>query len=200
MRDFTHRVSLYWPSVPETLRLTPNTVRIAELRDRLQAAGPPPYIGVTWRAGTAPEEQSAQHWVLYKTVPLAALGGALRGTHATLIALQRNPGSGEIDALAAACGRPVHDFTAFNEDLEGMLALLALLDDYVTVSNTNVHLRAAVGKTARVLVPMPAEWRWMQAGGYSPWFPECPIYRQSLQGDWGAALAALAADLERRSG
>ena len=75
-----------------------------------------------------------------------------------------------------------------------MLALLALIDDYVGVSNTNMHLRAAAGKTARVLVPCPAEWRWM-ASGSSPWFPGFGIYRQALNGRWEDALTALRRDI-----
>ena len=90
----------------------------------------------------------------------------------------------------------MHDFSAWNEELESMLALLALLDEYVGVSNTNMHLRAAVGKGARVLVPTPAEWRWRQSGRQSPWFPGFSIYRQSLQGRWNAALVELARDLD----
>ena len=111
------------------------------------------------------------------------------------IALQRLPAAGEIDALAAACGRPIADFTALNESLEDMLALLELLDDYIGVSNTNMHLRAAAGRAARVLVPSPSEWRWMNRGKRSPWFPQFSIYRQSLSGDWTPALAQLERDL-----
>jgi len=85
----------------------------------------------------------------------------------------------------------VHDFSALNEDLEGMLALLALIDEYIGVSNTNMHLRAAAGRTAHVLVPCPAEWRWMAAGESSPWFPGFSIYRQGLDGNWGPAFAKL---------
>jgi hypothetical protein len=89
----------------------------------------------------------------------------------------------------------VHDFTDLNDDLEDMLALLTLIEEYVGVSNTNMHLRAAAGRTARVLVPRPAEWRWLNAGRASPWFPGFALYRQSLQGDWRAAFAALERDL-----
>ena len=102
--------------------------------------------------------------------------------------------------MAHALGRPVHDFTALNEELEGMLALLALVDDYVGVSNTNMHLRAGVARAARVLVPCPAEWRWMTSGSESPWFPGFTVYRQSMQGDWNAALGALERDLIVRFG
>ncbi len=60
---------------------------------------------------------------------------------------------------------------------------------------TNVYLRAGAGRTSRVLVPNPPEWRWMAAGDESPWFPGCPVYRQKLGGDWGEAFARLAGDL-----
>jgi hypothetical protein len=81
-----------------------------------------------------------------------------------------------------------------------MLALLALIDEYVGVSNTNMHLRAAVGRTACVLVPQPAEWRWMQSGQHSPWFPGFRIYRQKLSGDWRQAVNALRSHLEANYG
>jgi hypothetical protein len=89
----------------------------------------------------------------------------------------------------------VHDFSASNEDLEEMLALLAVVDEYVGVSNTNMHLRASVGRAARVLVPWPAEWRWLVSGDESPWFPGFRIYRQRPDGDWTAALERLACDM-----
>ena len=87
-----------------------------------------------------------------------------------------------------------------NDDLEQMLALLSLIDEYVGVSNTNMHLRAAVGKTARVLVPSPPEWRWMAEGRESPWFPGFSVYRQGYEGDWTQALAQLESDLRGAGG
>src|SRR5262249_16846668 len=98
---------------------------------------------------------------------------------------------------SALSGRTLQDFSHLNDDLEGMLALLALLDDYVGVSNTNTHLRAAAGKTGRVLVPCPAEWRWMNAGGESPWFPGFRVYRQDFNGSWEKAFRELSDDLQR---
>lgn len=195
IRDFQIRNSVWFPPPVATLRIPALADAAQRMRDRLRQAGPPPYIGITWRAGTIAREQLGADWVLSKELPIAALGAALRACHGTLIALQRHPAASEINALATACGNPVADFTDLNEHLEDMLALLELLDDYVGVSNTNMHLRAAAGRTARVLVPNPAEWRWMQVGNSSPWFPGFRIYRQSPQGEWSPALDALACDL-----
>ena len=41
-----------------------------------------------------------------------------------------------------------------NTDLETMLAVMACLDEYIGVSNTNMHLRAAVGKWAASWCPI----------------------------------------------
>jgi tetratricopeptide (TPR) repeat protein len=162
----------------------------AAMAERLAALGPAPRIGVTWRAGT----KILRHG-LYKEVPRESLAAALADTSATLIALQRQPAPGEVAAFARAVGRDVHDMTGLNESLEDMLALLDLLDDYVCVSNTNVHLRAGAGAASRVLMPHPPEFRWMADGDESPWFPGTRLYRQTAAGDWSAALARLKEDL-----
>ena len=180
---------------PPPLALAPQPGQLESMKQRLAALGPPPYLGLTWRAGIAPEQQRGTDWVLHKAVPLEALGTALREVEGTLIGLQRNPESGELERLAVPAGRPLHDLTALNEDLEGMLTLLALVDEYIGVSNTNMHLRAGAGRSARVLVPCPPEWRWMAAGDESPWFPGFRIYRQGIDGSWSEALAGLACDL-----
>jgi Flp pilus assembly protein TadD len=197
MRDgrLLHLPRIFYPEPPPPLALAALPGQLREMERRLGALGPPPYLGLTWRAGTAPEEQRGSIWMLHKEVPLDQLGAAVRGVNGTLLALQRNARAGEIEALSAQAGRPVHDLTALNEDLEAMLALLALVDDYIGVSNTNMHLRAGTGRGARVLVPRPAEWRWLIAGDASPWFPGFRLYRQRPDGDWGAAFDRLARDL-----
>jgi Tfp pilus assembly protein PilF len=190
------RARLFWPELPPPLTLQPLAERMASVSERLRRLGPAPYIGLTWRAGTDIEGQRGRAWQLFKEMPLEFLAKALQvGSGGTLISLQRNPREGETERLAALFGRPLHDLSADNEDLEEMLALLAVLDEYIGVSNANMHLRAGAGRTARVLVPWPAEWRWMISGNESPWFPGFHIYRQNPDGDWSAALERLRGDL-----
>ncbi len=181
--------------IPPPVALEPAPGLTDAMRARLASFGPPPYIGVTWRAGTKNQPGS-----FFKLAPLGEIAKALGATEGTVLVLQRNPEAGEIEELGHGLGREAYDLTALNDDLEDMLALLALLDEYVTVSNTNVHLRAGAGGTCRVLVPNPAEYRWMAEGGESPWFPGSKVYRQGVDGDWGTAFGALIEDLGRALG
>ena len=178
--------------IPPSLSLTPAPEKLEQVRARLAALGPPPYLGVTWRAGVKGEARG-----LYKEARLEYLAQTLCNVPGTVLALQRLPGEGELNAFSGQLGKPAHDLTALNNDLEAMLALLSLIDEYVGVSNTNMHLRAAVGKTARVLVPAPPEWRWMADGRESPWFPGFHIYRQGDDRDWDRAMEELRQDLHR---
>jgi tetratricopeptide (TPR) repeat protein len=173
---------------PPSLRIAPDPARVGAWRQKLEAAGPRPWIGVTWRAGTPHAELA---FGLQKTVPIPDLMKALKPLGGTVVVLQRNPGESELDNASRALGDKVHDFSRINDDLDDALAVVSLLDRHVGVSNTNMHLAAAAGTTADVLVPFPPEWRW-GLGKDSPWFPGFRVLRQSREGDWSRALAALA--------
>jgi Tfp pilus assembly protein PilF len=179
-------------SFPPALAVRPLPDRVARLEKALAALGPAPRIGLTWRGGV---QSAGPARTQLKEVAPEALGGALRGKRATWVSLQRAPRAGEREALERSLGAPVHDFSPTNDDLEEMLALLALLDDYVGVSNANAHLRAGLGRPMQVLVAHPPEWRWGHAGERSPWFATMRAHRQTADGDWGAALAAMRAAL-----
>ena len=175
--------------LPPPLPLRPDPERLAHWRARLAQLGPPPYLGLTWRAG------SGQRQTLNKAIDPALLGRAARPWPGTVLSLQRAPEAHEHRTLEAALGRAVPDLGAVNDDLEDALAVLDCLHAYAGVSNTNVHLRAGLDRPCHVLVPHPPDWRWGLAGP-SPWFPRAQVHRQAPDGDWRAALDALTHALE----
>lgn len=179
---------------PPAFALTADPARRQRCIERLAPLGAPPYLGLTWKAGTDTVRIDTLI-PLAKEVPPGALGEALRGWPGTLVSLQRHPLEADLAAVRASAGAAVHDLGDVNEDLCEMLALLDVLDEYVTVSNTNVHLRAALGRSARVLVPYPPEWRWMRNEGRSEWFPDFPVYREPVTRGWAGPLARLKAEL-----
>lgn len=190
--------ALQTAETPRALPLRAEPARRDRLAAKLATLGPRPHLALTWRAGTdmvRMQEFRQDYMRLSKEVAPQLLGEALRGFPGTLLAVQRHPLPGEVAAVSAAAGAPVHDFCAANSDLAEMLALLDCIDDYVAVSNTNVHLHAGLGRTGRVLVPQPPEWRWMHEGEASPWFAGFALYRQPVSRDWSAPLARLRGDL-----
>ena len=128
---------------------------------------------------------------LSKEIPVPDLAGAVTGSAGSLVVIQRDCDPADLRAFESAVGRPVLDLSGVNDDLEDLLALSGLLDRYIGVSNTMTHMRAARGGVSDVLVPIPAEFRWMNRGESTPWFEGCRVYRQGSDGGWDAACAAL---------
>lgn len=184
---------------PPPLAISIPQERVALWHERLARLGPPPYLGFTWRAGARkdnrPEFAARGEDPLQKEVDIRALASGLRGWRGSVLALQRLPVEGEVAAFGRALGRACHDLSAVNDDLADMAALLGMIDEYVGVSNTNMHIRAGVGKTARVLIPFPPEFRWTNSGSATPWFPGFSLYRESPGRDWQVAMKALAGDI-----
>ena len=188
--------ALQTESLPPAVSLNLDERQIASVRARLESLGPPPYLSLTWRAGTDPRRaRGGQVRLVFKEIGAEALGQAVRGWRGTLLGLQRNVAPGELEALGAAAGAKVHDVAAMTEDLNETLALLAQLDEHVAVINTNMHLLAGLGRPARVLVPRPLDWRWMRDPGDSVWFPGFRVYRETASLDWTEPLARLRSDL-----
>jgi Flp pilus assembly protein TadD len=184
-------------STPPPLPVTPR--QVAEWERRLASLGSGPYLGITWRAGSKRKIDMDFAFrgedPLHKEVTIDLLAAAVRGWKGTIVVLQRNPNEGEIAGFSRELGRSAHDLSMLNDDLPAMCAVLSLIDEYVGVSNTNMHLRAAVGRPGRVLVPFPPEFRWMSTGGSSPWFPGFVLYRQAAGRDWQPGLGSLAKNL-----
>ena len=117
-----------------------------------------------------------------------------------MLILQRDAGAVEIKAFSGILGRQAYDFTHYNQDLNKMAALLKLIDHHVTVSNTNVHLRAAVGRPSSVLIPIYTVARiWIDQEQSSSWYPGTIIYRQSPELSWDHSFEKLQKDLQLTS-
>ena len=174
---------------PRSLDIPAEPTRVARWKGVLEESGPRPWIGITWRAGLPGQPPSR---ALSKNVPPAALATSVAALRGTVLSLQRDAQPGEIEAAGAALGHGIVDLAAANADLEDALALVALLDRHIGVSSTNMHLAAAAGRSADVLVPFPPEWRWGAEGAATPWFPGFRVHRQRRDGDWSEALAAIA--------
>lgn len=175
--------------IPGSLKLKVPTETVNPLAT-IGVALPRPWIGISWRSGT---EGS-----YFKQLPLTELLAIFRHFKGTLFVMQRNPIPEELVLIQGELPEVTSiDCSDLNDNLIGALYLLNQLDRYLCVSNTNLHLRAALRKRCDVLVPVAGDFRWPNtrpnapgAPQKSPWFGEFPLYRQRLDGSWAEALAA----------
>ncbi len=83
-------------------------------------------------------------------------------------------------------------------DFSGTAALCECMDVVVSVDTSLAHLSGALGRPTWVLLPFDPDWRWLQHGDTSPWYPTMTLYRQDSSRDWRDVFARVAADLKRQ--
>lgn len=175
--------------LPDSIQLKPDNGAIQRV-ENLLPQNTKPNIAVSWEAGVR------GHNMLYKQIPPDQLGKSLASLDANILVIQRNAKAKDIKALENNLGRKTFNYTYLNDNLEEMLAMLSLVDEYVCVSNTNFHLLNSLNRPANVLIPYPPEWRWTNIDGSSPWFPLARTFRQDSSGNWQDALNKLNKVLE----
>ena len=102
---------------------------------------------------------------------------------------------------------------AFNFDapnmtnLDGMLinltetaAVIMNLDLVITVDTSIAHLAGALGRPVWLMIPTVPDWRWLDEGRGSPWYPTMRIFRQTVRGEWQDVIKAVGAELSRLAG
>lgn len=77
------------------------------------------------------------------------------------------------------------------DDMADTAAVASLVDLTIAVDTSVVHLAGALGRPVWVMLPFTPDWRWLQSGEHSPWYPEARLFRQPEIGDWPAVVARL---------
>ncbi len=180
---------------PAAAFLRADPARVAAARARLRTPGRR-LVGISWASSNA--QLGAM-----KTLPRARLQEILAGAGAdtVFLDLQYGDSSAMRAALVAATGAEIrrdHE-TDVKQDIDGLAALVAACDRVVTASNVTAHVAGALGVETHVLVPRGRArlWYWLGAARSSPVYPGVTIHRQSPDGDWRDAVAAVRAALTR---
>lgn len=160
--------------------------RVKRWSKRLAADGSPK-IGLVW-AGN-PEHLRDRH----RSIPPRALEPLRTVQGVRLVSLQKIPGGKEATALPALdlvnLGPELRDFA-------DTAAVISLLDLVVCVDTAVAHLAGALGKDVWLLLPEPAEWRWLLKREDSPWYPTMRLFRQQRSGDWNGVIERVRHDLQ----
>jgi hypothetical protein len=141
--------------------------------------GRAPQVGIVWQSGD---------WDPGRSVPLALVERLIEQTPAlSWHVLQRGP--------ALACWRSDR---ARIPPIDGMLdeaRALRALDLLITVDTLSAHLAGALGVPTWTLLSPDPDWRWMESGERTPWYPSMRLWRQRAREGWGRVLERVRAAL-----
>ncbi|MFY9643830.1 MAG: hypothetical protein WAK29_01545, partial [Terriglobales bacterium] len=121
----------------------------------------------------------------YRSIDLSALAPLFERTDLRWISLQYGDPS-ELENQVASAGAPIHVDRAVDQltNIDLFAAQVAAMDLVITIDNSTAHLAGALGIPTFVLLPFAPDWRWLQSGEESPWYPTLRLFRQSEQFDW----------------
>jgi hypothetical protein len=173
--------------LPHALRTTlstlPTEVPYIHVNARAQAGElwPRPRVGLVWQSGSWDAARSVAPGLIEQLTEVDGIDFSI---------LQRGP------ALAAWRGKGAA--IPVIHDILGEAVELSCLDLLVCVDTLSAHLAGALGVPTWLLLPMQADWRWMEERDDTPWYPTMRLFRQSRPGDWESVIARVARELRRR--
>lgn len=145
-------------------------------------------IGLVW-AGDARHPND-----LYRSARLEQLAPLFAVPGVAWVSLQVGEPAAQLAASPWAGG--ILDIAPQLRDFAVTAAAIARLDLLVTVDTAVAHVAGAMGRPAWVLLPaIDSDWRWLDEGDTTPWYPTLRLFRQSARGDWDTVARAVAAAL-----
>ncbi|MEM8688388.1 MAG: tetratricopeptide repeat protein [Pseudomonadota bacterium] len=166
--------------------------RVARLRRKYKDAyGGRRLIGFSW--GTSSSfKQSARTISVDQWKPLLARGDC------QFISLQYSTSGPVLAEYARNLGVSiaVDETIDAKDDLDGLAAQIAALDQVISIDNTTVHLAAALGQPVWTLIMKYPHWLWGLKGERSSWYPTMQLFRQTHKDDWTSVLQEVETELE----
>lgn len=175
--------------------LQPDPERVRQLRTSLRSRYPgKKLVGISW---CSPKARLDTH----KSIPIELWGPVLASPGCQFINLQYGDATADLQLARERFGIDIHTEPGIDtfSDIDGLVALIAALDQVITISNTTAHLAAAQGKPTWVLLSraMGLFWYWGRRESGTAWYPAARLFRAQAEGQWDAVIAAVATALEK---
>ena len=140
-------------------------------------------VGIVWGGNPTHLQDKARSIPLRTLAPLIAIPGV------RIVSLQKGEAASQLHELEHAA--QVRDWGGLLENFADTADAIAALDLVISVDTSVAHLAGALEKPAWILLPTPAEWRWMDERRDSDWYRTAKLFRQPSSGDWEGVVQAL---------
>jgi hypothetical protein len=146
-------------------------------------------IGIAWQGNPKYKRD------LFRSVPLTAFAPLAAVPGVTLVSLQQ--GAGEAWRIDPAM-RPAFAIVDPGPEVDGnagaFMDTAALMQglDLVISSDTSIpHLAGGLGVSTWLALSANPDFRWLDRGDASPWYPAMRVFRQPAAGDWAGVVAEM---------
>lgn len=167
--------------------LLPEADRVAEMRRRLAAAGPPPYVGLCWRSGMTGAFRAEFYVAIEALAPILKRGGA------TFVNMQYDDATAEVALARERYGAVLHGWEDLDlkGDLDGAAALTAALDLVVSAATSVSTMAGALGVETLEFRPFAIPDAHL-VDGRCPWFPSVTFVDKKASEPWDGVFKVIA--------
>ncbi len=145
-------------------------------------------VGLCWQGNAQYRTQLLQLAVSAKSTSLQNFLPLTNVQGCSFYSLQKVNGTDQLKQFTAS----IIDFGKEIDEEHGSFmdtaAIITNLDLVITIDTSIAHLASALGKPTWILLPNPADWRWMLDRTDSPWYPNVRLFRQKTPGDWQSSM------------
>ncbi|TWA86934.1 tetratricopeptide (TPR) repeat protein [Azospirillum brasilense] len=157
--------------------------------------GPPPgpwtglRVGLVWAGNPEFKADHIRSPRLKAFLPLLDVPGV------TVFGLQKGAGRQDLET----CGPLPPSFTDLGAeitDFADTAAIMQNLDLVISSCTAPAHLAGALGRPVWTVLPFAPDWRWLDQGMCTPWYPTMRLFRQDRRGAWAPVVGRVRAALQ----
>lgn len=143
-------------------------------------------IGICWRGDAAHTDD--------KFMPIDFFAGIAHMHGVRLFSLQKH--NTYTDTIPFSIFTFDESFDKNHGSFMDTAAVMKELDLVITADTSIAHLAGALGVPVWVILPFPAEWRWLTERKDSPWYATMRLFRQQKRNEWKDVAKALVQALQ----
>lgn len=154
-------------------------------------------VGICWHGNAHYKTAALRKAVIEKSVPLVLLQPLTAIEGVTIYSLQHVTGEDELTSCPFRDQIVLFDslFDQDNGRFMDTAAVMQQLDLVITVDTSTAHLAGALNVPTWIMLPFPADWRWLCKRKDSPWYPSVRLFQQRKTGEWQPVIEQIVQEL-----
>lgn len=157
-------------------------------------------IGLCWQGNARYSTASLRRAVAAKSITLESFAPLFAIPGVSIYSLQQIDGVDQIETCSFKDQLLTFD-ASFDKaygpfmDTAGVMKQFDLI---ISVDTATAHLGGALNVPTWIVLPYPADWRWMVDRNDSPWYSSIKLFRQKKAGEWQPVINQIADELYNR--